>query len=64
MRWSTAEENAAKEGGDADDFLSCWVDCADPSEDWSPKFWLPYEAFSVPPGCVFMNSRWRDAALK
>lgn len=62
MRWATAEENAEEDGGrDPDDYVSCWVDCTDPTDDWEPKFWLPRDAIEVPPGCVWTGSRWRDA---
>ena len=62
MHWMSAEENAAEDGnGNPDDYLSCWVLSGDPTDDYSPKFWLPFDAIKAPPGCAWTGRRWRDA---
>lgn len=49
VRWGTAEEWAESLGGSPDEYLSCWVEADDDSEEWSPDWWLPYDAIPVPP---------------
>ena len=61
MHWMSQEDNAAVDGGDPEDYISCWVLSGDPRDDYSPKFWMPYEAITLPPGVVWTGSRWRDS---
>lgn len=48
VRWGTAEEWAERLGGSPDEYQDCWVEADDDSEEWSPKWWLPYDAIPAP----------------
>ncbi len=48
VRWGSAEEWAERDGGNPDDYESCWVQADDDDEIWSPRWWLPYDAIPEP----------------
>lgn len=48
MRWGSAEEWAAQEGGKPEDYIDCYVEVDDETEEWNPKFWLPLDAIPQP----------------
>ena len=62
MRWVTAEENAAKDGGgEPDDYISCWVKVCDEGDgEWSPTFWLSRGFIAAPPDIGIVDNRWRS----
>lgn len=49
LRWSTAEEAAAEENGDPENYRGDFVEVRDTTETWSPKWWLPLNALPEPP---------------
>lgn len=49
VRWSSAEEAAARDGGNPDEYTSTFVEVSDETEEWSPRWWLPRSAIPVPP---------------
>jgi hypothetical protein len=57
MRWETADEVAAQEGGSPDEYEEGWIDIHQPSEHWYPKFWLPKEALPEPPETRVIGER-------
>lgn len=66
VRWVTAAENAENDGSNnPGDYISCWVKVADKDDgEWSVKFWLPWDAITIPPnvGMFPGENRWRDDA--
>jgi len=49
MRWASPEECAEYEGGDVAEYDGCFVEVEDFDTDWSPAFWLPFDALPSPP---------------
>lgn len=43
-RWSTAEEAAERNGGDASEFEAVWVTDDDPDSEICPTHWMPFVA--------------------
>lgn len=46
LRYWTAEQIAADEGGDPDDYQPGYYDSEE--NEWAPKWWLPIEEFNTP----------------
>ena len=65
VRWSTAEEVAAEMDDDPADYIDGWVKAADPEDDWTIRFWLPFDAIPSPPNREFKPGiGWRENATK
>jgi len=64
VRFVSAEQSAADEGGEPDDYVDCWLD--DTGDDWGPAFWAPLSAIPIPSGVIEARdgteSKWRDEA--
>lgn len=65
VHFMTAEQSALEDGGDPNDYMACWVLSNEPSDDYHPKFWLPFDAIPTPPGVIMVHDdpriMWRDA---
>lgn len=65
VRFVSAKQSAADEGGDPKDYIDCWLD--DDGDDWGPKFWLPLNAISIPASVIAVEdgekTKWRDIAI-
>lgn len=48
IQWMEPEEHAEELGGVPDDYVGCFVEVDDHSEQWEPKWWLPYDAIPEP----------------
>jgi hypothetical protein len=64
MHWMTAEQAAAEEDGDPEDYEAGWVMSKEPDDYYTPRFWKPLDAIGVPPGVAWIEdeNRWRDVA--
>ena len=52
LRWS-----GEIEGGE-------WVEAAEPTDDWSPSFWAPFDAIPLPPGVAYASSSQGKVRLR
>lgn len=51
LRWMGPQECAEYEGrpSEVEDYDGVWVEDNDLSEDWTPRWWLPFSAIPEPP---------------
>lgn len=41
-----------------------WVEAAEPTDDWSPTFWAPFDAITLPPGVFYASGSQGKVRLR